>query len=439
MIHSIKGKQVKLLATVLGGIFSIAMLVLIFKSGNAETKGVEKYYEKSISTGVDGLSEKEMWIEKSTNELNELKKQNKDLQEQLDKIQKVVVGIGKAMHVWEGVPGNGDNVSGDTVSDAENIKNMDKAISDENFAKPKAEVSQAPTISLMQDFVKTSNQAKPFTEITQDAPKVKPDYDKLRRSRIKTISFSNAGTEYDLDENFIFATTYARCVLLGSVTVSAGVGASSNPQPVLLRLTDAGNLPNNVRGFLKDAVVIGAAYGELSSESVVIRLERIVKIDKNGKIGMDIPVKGYVAGENGDSRIRGVVIDRAGMVVRRAAIGGFLSGVAEFVTRSNTNSNVTFEPNSGLAKFSPQAGSKMLEQGASKGIGNAVEKYADFYIKRAEQLQPVIQIDGGRKLTIVFTESVKASTVNMKKVRKNLLSKNLFKKHLTNHKLRRRK
>ena len=279
MIHSIKGKQVKLLATVLGGIFSIAMLVLIFKSGNAETKGVEKYYEKSISTGVDGLSEKEMWIEKSTNELNELKKQNKDLQEQLDKIQKVVVGIGKAMHVWEGVPGNGDNVSGDTVSDAENIKNMDKAISDENFAKPKAEVSQAPTISLMQDFVKTSNQAKPFTEITQDAPKVKPDYDKLRRSRIKTISFSNAGTEYDLDENFIFATTYARCVLLGSVTVSAGVGASSNPQPVLLRLTDAGNLPNNVRGFLKDAVVIGAAYGELSSESVVIRLERIVKID----------------------------------------------------------------------------------------------------------------------------------------------------------------
>ena len=63
----------------------------------------------------------------------------------------------------------------------------------------------------------------------------------------------------------------------------------------------------------------------------------------------------------------------------------------------------------------------MLEQGASKGIGNAVEKYADFYIKRAEQLQPVIQIDGGRKLTIVFTESVKASSVNLKKVRKSLI------------------
>jgi len=65
----------------------------------------------------------------------------------------------------------------------------------------------------------------------------------------------------------------------------------------------------------------------------------------------------------------------------------------------------------------------MLRQGASRGIGNAVEKYADFYIKRAEQLQPVIKIDGGRKLTIVFTKSVKASAVHMKKVRAGLVTK----------------
>ena len=96
----------------------------------------------------------------------------------------------------------------------------------------------------------------------------------------------------------------------------------------------------------------------------------------------------------------------------------------------------------------------MLEQGASKGIGDAVEKYADLYIKRAEQLQPVIQIDGGRKLTIGFTESVNAITVNMhcvnmKKVRqsllnknllsRNLLSRNLLNKRLVSHKFGRRR
>jgi conjugal transfer pilus assembly protein TraB len=249
----------------------------------------------------------------------------------------------------------------------------------------------------------------------------KADYEKLLKSGIKTIKFSNTDNEYDLDENFIFAATYARCVLVGSITVSAGIGSSSNPQPVLLRLTDHGNLPNKVKGFLKDAMLIGAAYGELSSESIVIRLERIVKIDNKGNIGMDIPVQGYVAGENGDSRIRGEVIDRAGALARQAAVGGFLSGVSDFLTRSSSSA-VRFEPNSGLAEFSPQRGAKMLEQGASKGIGNAVEKYADFYMKRAEQLQPVIKIDGGRKLTVVFTQSVKASGVNMKKVRKTLLT-----------------
>jgi conjugal transfer pilus assembly protein TraB len=200
---------------------------------------------------------------------------------------------------------------------------------------------------------------------------------------------------------------------------SAGIGSSSNPEPVLLRINDTGNLPNNVKGFLSDAIVIGAAYGDLSSESVIIRLERIVKIDNKTGVGVDIPVKGYVAGENGCSKIRGTVIDRAGQAARNAAVAWFMSGVADYLS-ANNNGAIKFEPNSGLAQFSPQAGSKMLQQGASKGIGNAVEKYADFIIKRAEQMQPVIMIDGGRKLTIVFTDSVKASAVHMKKVRRKL-------------------
>ena len=122
----------------------------------------------------------------------------------------------------------------------------------------------------------------------------------------------------------------------------------------MLRITDTGNLPNKVKGLLKDAIVIGAASGHLSSESIEIRLERLTKIDKAKGIGIDIPVKGYVAGENGDSEIRGKVFDRAGTV---------------------------------------------------------------------KQQQPVIKVDGGRKVTIVFTESVKASTVSMKKVRRKFYAR----------------
>lgn len=429
---SVREKQYKTLFIILGSIGFMWIVFLIFKgSGNVENLKTEPHYKKEITTGVEGLSEQAMWIENSTNELNEMKKQNKELQEQMDKIQKVVIGIGKAMNVFDGDRSSGSKPDPGLPQLNDNTLTQSKikeSVMEGNETEESGMVMDASIIG-MRNFARASKNEKgvsfdeskiPGVSIEEKRP-VKTDYEKLMKSGIKTIKFSNTDNEYDLDENFIFATTYARCVLVGSVTVSAGVGASSNPQPVLLRLTDPGNLPNKVKGFLKDAMVIGAAYGELSSESVVIRLERIVKIDKHGRVGLDIPVKGYVAGENGDSRIRGLVIDRAGAVVRHAAIGGFFSGVADFLTMNNSSA-VKFEPNSGLAQFSPQKGSKMLEQGASKGIGNAVEKYADFYIKRAEQLQPVIQIDGGRKLTIVFTESVKASGVNMKKVRKNLIT-----------------
>ena len=434
---SVREKQYKTLFIILGSIGFMWIVFLIFKgSGNAENLKTEPHYKKEITTGVEGLSEQAMWIENSTNELNEMKKQNKELQEQMDKIQKVVIGIGKAMNVFDGDSSSGSKPDLGLPQLNDNTLTQPKikeSVMEGNETEENGMVMDVSIIG-MRNFARASknknssedrdiglvNEKIPGVSIEEKRP-VKTDYEKLMKSGIKTIKFSNTDNEYDLDENFIFATTYARCVLVGSVTVSAGVGASSNPQPVLLRLTDSGNLPNKVKGFLKDAMVIGAAYGELSSESVVIRLERIVKIDKHGRVGLDIPVKGYVAGENGDSRIRGLVIDRAGAVVRHAAIGGFFSGVADFLTMNNSSA-VKFEPNSGLAQFSPQKGSKMLEQGASKGIGNAVEKYADFYIKRAEQLQPVIQIDGGRKLTIVFTESVKASGVNMKEVRKNLIT-----------------
>lgn len=110
------------------------------------------------------------------------------MQEQLDKIQKVVVGMGRAMHVFDG-------------DDNNEVPNMAPNVVQNETKTQQAEISQAPTISLMQDFVKTSNDAKPNIELMSDAPKVKPDYDKLRRSRIKTISFSNTGTEYDLQSS----------------------------------------------------------------------------------------------------------------------------------------------------------------------------------------------------------------------------------------------
>jgi hypothetical protein len=408
---SVKAKQYKILAIILGSIASaFVALMLVKQSGAKGGADSNIHYTRSVTTGVEGLNDKEMWMERSSNEIAEAKSQNKKLLEQNEKLRQQVDNIEKVMAaigVKTGVFGGGERRA--------------------NGQKPAATVSESASNASGQkeasESVPVFDHLTDFVDRTKNAQAGLPPQPELKtlEGGIRTISYAAGENEYDLDENLIFATSYARGVLLGSLTVSAGIGSSSNPQPVTIQLTDLGNLPDNVRGIpLKGARLIGAAYGELSSESVVIRLERLVKLDKRLGMGIDIPVKGYIAGENGDSRIRGIVFDRAGAVIRSVAIAGFFSGMGDYLN-GNNSSSVTFEPNSGLAQFSPQKGSKMLQQGASKGIGNAVEKYADFYVKRAEQLQPVIKIDGGRRMTAVFTESVKASAVHMKKVRQSLV------------------
>jgi hypothetical protein len=447
----VKLEQYKTFGFIAAGIVAVFLVMIAFRENhNANNLKAARFYKKEIKTGVDGLSDKELWVEKSTNEIEDIRSHNKRLedhnsrlQKQLDSIQKLVIGLGVHMHAFDDqqTDDKTNTIPSKDVPEYQEYKRenpyMDKT---QGIATEQSQLSEAsadestPTGLSMDKIANFTEQRGILTEtgtnFIEAADTIKSKFTQTQRSTgnqkvlkngIKVIKFNNTDNEYDLDENFIFAGTYARAVLIGSVTVSAGVGASSNPKPVLLRINDTGNLPNNIKGFFKDAMVVGAAYGNLSSESAVIRLERIVKIDNKKGIGADIPVKGYVAEENGDSEIRGIVIDRAGAVARNAAVAGFMSGMAEYMT-ANNSSAVRFEPNSGLAQFSPQNGSKMLEQGAAKGIGNAVEKYADFIIKRAEQMQPVIKIDGGRKVTIVFTESVKASAVHMKKVRTKLVS-----------------
>ena len=96
---------------------------------------------------------------------------------------------------------------------------------------------------------------------------------------------------------------------------------------------------------------------------------------------------GYVAGEDGRAGLRGIVVDRAGESMRNAAIGGFLSGMGNFLSQSH--SPVTFSPANGLAQTNPMTNPDMLKFSAAKGASGALDKYADFYIKRAEQMQPV--------------------------------------------------
>lgn len=202
-------------------------------------------------------------------------------------------------------------------------------------------------------------------------------------------------------ENTIPAGAFAKAVLLGGVDASTSVQSQSDPRPVLLRVADHGNLPRRFHSDLKACHILASSYGDLSSERVYMRLEKLTCTERlTGEIS-ETQVAGYVVGEDGRAGIRGVVADRAGPVLRDSMVGGFLSGVGQFFSLQQQKTDFPASP---FAQAPALVPGQMFTAGAASGVSKALDKYADFYIKRLEQLQPVLQVAAGRLVDIVFTE-----------------------------------
>jgi len=215
-------------------------------------------------------------------------------------------------------------------------------------------------------------------------------------------------------DNTIPAGTFAGATLLGGVDASTSIQASSDPRPILLRLTHAGTLPRRFQSDLEGCHVLAASYGDISSERVFMRLEKLSCVERKTGEVMEMNVQGYVAGEDGRAGILGSVVDRAGESMRNAMVGGFFSSVGKFLGQSK--SPLLFSPSTGLAETNPLSTNDILKQSAGNGMSGALDRYADFYIKRAEQMQPVIQVSAGRVVDIVFTKGLDFSDSTVRKM-----------------------
>lgn len=214
-------------------------------------------------------------------------------------------------------------------------------------------------------------------------------------------------------EDTIPAGTYASAILLGGVDASTSVSSANDPRPVLLRIIDPGTLPRKFKSDLKNCHILASAHGDLSSERVYMRLEKLTCTEPlTGEIS-ETQVAGYIAGEDGRAGVRGVVVDKTTELMRNSLLGGFASGISNFFQSSNQGALYPINP---LGQRNALTDNQMLKSGAYSGIGNALEKYADYYIKRAEQLQPVLAVQAGRQVNIVFTEGTKFGDTTVKQV-----------------------
>jgi len=201
-------------------------------------------------------------------------------------------------------------------------------------------------------------------------------------------------------ETYLPAGTFVRAVLLNGLDAPTGGQAQQNPHPIVLRLIDNAQLPNSVRANLKDCVVTANGAGDLSAERAYVRLDRLTCIDDEGG-AIDVAVKGYVSGEDGKTGLRGRLVTKSGQVVANALFTGVLAGLGEALRQSSTT--VATAPVTGTQT---QTVNNPLTYGLGSGLAKSTDRIAQYYIKLADKLFPVVEIDGGRVVDVVFTRGV---------------------------------
>ena len=210
--------------------------------------------------------------------------------------------------------------------------------------------------------------------------------------------------------NYIPETVYLQGKLLGGIAVSTSMGSQSEPVPVVIRVTGSGNLPKNFEVDLNQCRILGSSYGDISSERAVIRLETMICEDKALEQIITTKVAGIVYGDDGMNGIKGKVVQTSNKLVKNAMIGGLLSGLSQ-----NMQNQGQFALTSlGAVSTQKQGMSDTLKNSAFTGSSNAAEKIADYYLKQAESMSPVLLIAGGAKVDIVFTKGVTLGTGDVK-------------------------
>ena len=211
---------------------------------------------------------------------------------------------------------------------------------------------------------------------------------------------------------FIPAGTVVRCVLASAADCSVGVQQPKGPAKMLLRPLSNGQLPRKVRVALKDSVILASASGDLSNERVYVRADRMTLVQPNGEF-VETEVSAYVSGEDGREGVRGIVVDRSGSIITRAAFASFLQGVSQSV--QTTLNNQTIEKISKVGDNKTILDVDTFRNSGLQGTSTALNKLADYYIKRAEQLQPSIQVAAGRVVDLIFTHGVRIGEKDLRK------------------------
>ena len=378
----------------IGGLSVVGVLILGFVLLRSSSSLPEVKKESTKVVTPDTLiSDQEKWVDRLSHDYSKVQKELESLKDKNKEIKARNKLLEKRQEMTDAV------LKGATASSASPVKM--------NLPPQKALAPEAVTGAGMFPALPVESRARPMPRPPDPSASFKPSYPEKREGP-RLLHLTRGGPVPEMPktvESYVPAGTYVSGILTSGVVASTSTEAQGNPMPIMVRLVGRGTLPRGFKSDLKDAVLMGSCYGDLSSERALCRLHKLSLTERNGEI-FESPVEGWIMGEDGRPGLKGDVVDRAGKVAREALAAGILSGMAGFFQQQASSS---YSPATLVSPQKRLEAGDVLKGGAASGAGNALEKLADFSIRRAEQMQPVILVASGRRVDIVFKEGIDLS------------------------------
>lgn len=197
---------------------------------------------------------------------------------------------------------------------------------------------------------------------------------------------------------FIPAGTILQGVLLNGVDAPTSAMAQKNPVPVLVRIKLDAILPNRVTQDLRECFLIMSGNGIMSSERVRLRTESISCVRLDGGV-VEAKLDGYAVDEDGKEGMRGRLVTKQGALLARGLAAGFLSGFGQLMMPTqgstlslNSSSQNYLTPDVGMA----------TQAGAMRGVSQAANDYAKFYLETAREMYPVVELESATPVTVIL-------------------------------------
>jgi len=192
--------------------------------------------------------------------------------------------------------------------------------------------------------------------------------------------------------------------LLNGIDAPTGQAAQREPQPVLVRVAKEAIMPNDFHADLRECFLLLGVYGRMDTERAYGRGETLSCIRNDGKV-IETKAEGYWVGEDGKVGLRGRLVTKDGALIARAASAGFMQAFAQAFGGTPVPVIATGTP-SGDVQYQDNISSDAAKYAAFRGTSTAFGKIADYYLKLADQVTPVLETDITRQVNFILTSGL---------------------------------